>query len=612
MSNVSFDSHTFCINCRGSDCNLEQRCNECKSWEDETMNIYIKHRKVLAAKSKAKKTKAKVDEVIQDQSSVRPKVVPLVPSDPAPSSSGISESRVVQLISESLSNLSSEFSQALKDSFVSIEKLVDKKIKDELPVSNTSLSGGPSSAPTHSNPSQVQRDPSLCSPRPGVRHSGDEVEESEQTESAEYPLVVQEFIEYSRSQGVNFDQKTLDTLYGRTEVPVRDLFKDVRQPPTKSVSWEGARGESRGPGSEGPGTPQPSDVGVSGSQVNPVGPHEGPSPVPKEEFSSDSFNAVMRVVFDLCPESVPSTFTSVNRSCDYEGMFSKARKPPKETLTPTLYHRVEEIVAEVREKFATAAAGGKGALSSFPQRSKIYAVADHEELSKSSNVNQSLPRLSGQVSSRRSVELNFEETARMEALANHAIESQNVSFWTFKTLLRWISSQEFQPSDPVLFEEVIRSHTLAMVKSTSLVASLASFCKAKCREAYLSHFPAHVGKHFRTELASSSFDGPDLFQEDVLNKVCVESKADSSLDAQLSLAKAATFPVFGAGRGDRKASSDSSSNAASSSTSSRGRGRGSLLSRLSKRKADPKDSNPKAPKSPRKSSKSPRGRGFQK
>ena len=31
------DSHTVCINCRGSVCNLEQRCDHCTSWSNERM-----------------------------------------------------------------------------------------------------------------------------------------------------------------------------------------------------------------------------------------------------------------------------------------------------------------------------------------------------------------------------------------------------------------------------------------------------------------------------------------------------------------------------------------------------------------------------------------------
>ena len=35
MSSFSVDRHSFCCKCRGSDCNIENRCDECMSWSVE-------------------------------------------------------------------------------------------------------------------------------------------------------------------------------------------------------------------------------------------------------------------------------------------------------------------------------------------------------------------------------------------------------------------------------------------------------------------------------------------------------------------------------------------------------------------------------------------------
>ena len=37
-----------------------------------------------------------------------------------------------------------------------------------------------------------------------------------------------------------------------------------------------------------------------------------------------------------------------------------------------------------------------------------------------------------------------------------------------------------------------------------------------------SHFPAHIRAHFRSLLAASSFDGPNLFEKEVLSRVLAE------------------------------------------------------------------------------------------
>ena len=118
-------------------------------------------------------------------------------------------------------------------------------------------------------------------------------------------------------------------------------------------------------------------------------------------------------------------------------------------------------------------------------------------------------------------------------------------------------------------------------------SELAAFLLAKRREGVLSHFPSHVGAHFKKDLAAASFSGPHVFDDEVLAKVIAASREDSHSDAQLSIAKAFTLPVFRAEAKNtgRKAASGQGFSASSASTSGfRGRGRG-LDSGGSKRKA---------------------------
>ena len=50
MSRNSFDSHTFCSVCRGFDCDLDNRCEECTDWPESDIVAYVKHRKMLKSK----------------------------------------------------------------------------------------------------------------------------------------------------------------------------------------------------------------------------------------------------------------------------------------------------------------------------------------------------------------------------------------------------------------------------------------------------------------------------------------------------------------------------------------------------------------------------------
>ena len=56
MSSFSLDKHLFCMKCRGADCNMLSRCDECMQWTKEEMEAYVKLRRSLSSKSKRSKS----------------------------------------------------------------------------------------------------------------------------------------------------------------------------------------------------------------------------------------------------------------------------------------------------------------------------------------------------------------------------------------------------------------------------------------------------------------------------------------------------------------------------------------------------------------------------
>ena len=55
MISFSLDRHLFYTKCRGSDCDINSRCDECFSWTKEEMKGYVKLRKSLSSKGKKPK-----------------------------------------------------------------------------------------------------------------------------------------------------------------------------------------------------------------------------------------------------------------------------------------------------------------------------------------------------------------------------------------------------------------------------------------------------------------------------------------------------------------------------------------------------------------------------
>ena len=54
MSSIDRDRHFICTRCRGYECLVELRCEECESWSKEEMLAHEKVRKSLASKSKGR------------------------------------------------------------------------------------------------------------------------------------------------------------------------------------------------------------------------------------------------------------------------------------------------------------------------------------------------------------------------------------------------------------------------------------------------------------------------------------------------------------------------------------------------------------------------------
>ena len=71
MSKKTADRHTLCVSCRGFDCDIDTRCEECMEWPEEEVRLYAKYRKSLTSKSSSKS---------------KPSAPPPPPADSVPSS----------------------------------------------------------------------------------------------------------------------------------------------------------------------------------------------------------------------------------------------------------------------------------------------------------------------------------------------------------------------------------------------------------------------------------------------------------------------------------------------------------------------------------------------
>ena len=296
---------------------------------------------------------------------------------------------------------------------------------------------------------------------------------------------------------------------------------------------------------------------------------------------------VLRLLYQLCPGAAPRSTPAPCKVCDFEGLFASTDPAPVLEGAPTLFHRVAELREEHQARFRAAAEAGKAVSSALPSRCRDRGCCSDPALASSAFMNPVIPRLVGALSNRHSLSFSFEEAARVELLCNGMLAAQSSGFWFFSALLHWLKELGFEAPDPSLFGQLVQEVSVSLVTAANSASGLAAFILAKRREGVLSHFPLHVGSHFKKDLASSSFTGPHVFDNEVLARVIAASREDSHLDAQLSIAKVFSLPVFCADvkNPGRKASSAQGSSASSASTLGfQGRGRGSD-SGGSKRKA---------------------------
>ena len=75
MSSLKHDTHTLCSHCREVNCNMIDRCDECREWSSDTLTTYLSYKRTLASKRSKKPQPAPVSQPAVTGSSVGPSSV---------------------------------------------------------------------------------------------------------------------------------------------------------------------------------------------------------------------------------------------------------------------------------------------------------------------------------------------------------------------------------------------------------------------------------------------------------------------------------------------------------------------------------------------------------
>ena len=183
------------------------------------------------------------------------------------------------------------------------------------------------------------------------------------------------------------------------------------------------------------------------------------------------------LIYEVCPDSRPLLDTIRPPRCGFEAWFGK---PEATTYKQRfrLYPRVAEVQSEVAARSESLARRTKPLSHVIPSRARQYALADDPVFASSLPVNPYFAQLAGAraVGSRHWGSITFSE---MERLFQNQLEVTSSSLWLMSGILAMLKRDDFQPSNPTLFNSALSSVSAALSRQARTAAAGSGFMRAK-------------------------------------------------------------------------------------------------------------------------------------
>ena len=337
MSKKSADRHTLCVNCRGCDCDVNNRCEECLEWSEEEVVKYAKYRKSLKSRESSSRSKTSLPAPPPTTSGPSPQPAP--PPAPQPAQRVDLQSQV----------------DSLNLTFQSLSDSINLRLQDFM----SQILGHTQSS------SQPRLGPDAGEPHPG-RPAGESSMFQGKGASSWTPLVPP-----STSYPLPHDV--------RAPQPEQSGRAPSRSPPF-AAPRDSAHQAPRPPSFEVP--PQPSTSGWVPPGPPPPRSRRDSSPSESEASDEDSVAScrdsasarLADLIYEVCPESRPLFDVRAPR-CGFEAWFGQ----PEATASKQrfrLYPRVAEVLEEVAARSEALACRAKPLSRVIPARARSYALAD--------------------------------------------------------------------------------------------------------------------------------------------------------------------------------------------------------------------------------------------
>ena len=175
----------------------------------------------------------------------------------------------------------------------------------------------------------------------------------------------------------------------------------------------------------------------------------------------------------------------------------------------------------------------------IPTRSRRYGLADDLLFASSHPVNPSFAQLAGAraVGSRRWGSITYSEMERLERLFRNQLEVTSSSLWLMSGILAMLKRDNFQPSDPILFNSALSSVSASLSQQARSASAGSAFIRAKRRESLLSHTTLPVLEAQRRSLTVAPGSSDGLFNEDILAEVVAQVQRSSLISSNLAVSR---------------------------------------------------------------------------
>ena len=343
MSKKSADRHTLCVNCRGFDCDVNSRCEECLEWSEEEIVKYAKYRKSLKSRESSSRLKTSL-------------------STPPPTTSGPAPQPAPR------EDLQSQV-DSLNLTFQSLSDSINSKLQDFM---SQILSHTQSS-------SQPRLGPDAGEPHPG-RTAGESRMFQGMGASSRTPLVPPS-TSYPLPHDVRAPQPEQSGRAPPRSPPFAAPRDSARQAPRPPPRFEVPPQPSTS-GWVPPGPPPPRsrhDSFASESEAS-----DGDSVA---SFRDSASARLADLIYEVCPESRPLYDVRAPR-CGFEAWFGQ----PEATASKQrfrMYPRVAEVLEEVAARSEALTLCAKPLSRVIPARARSYALADDAVFASSQPVNSS-------------------------------------------------------------------------------------------------------------------------------------------------------------------------------------------------------------------------------